>query len=145
MAEAQKTGTTLYVLLALTAGMLMVHLSATNAIGDDKKGPVIQVDLRHNGGKVSLPIGGSLVITLPAQPGTGYGWQVTSPSSQIVQLQSNVFRPGDGLPSGNENQILTFLAGQAGKAVLVLSYRGPGDTAAPAAKLFQLTVTVIRP
>lgn len=135
----------LRVLFVWIAAVLAVHSFTRNAIGQDKKESVVNVDSRHNGGSASLPVGGRLVITLQAQPGTGYGWHVTSAPSRFLQLQSNVFRPGGGLPGGTENQVLTFLAREAGKTVLVLSYRGPGDTTAPAVKQFQLAVTVARP
>ena len=132
----------LCVFFALTAGVLTVPLVTVSVVGQDKKGAEIRVESRQNGGRVSLTIGDSLVITLPAQPGTGYGWRVADVSSRIVQLQSNIFQQGDGLPSGYENQILTFFARETGKGVLTLNYSGPGDTAAPGVTPFQLSVTV---
>ncbi len=98
-----------------------------------------------NGSRISLKIGDRFEITLPSQPGTGYGWQVSDRLPPILVARGDKMIPGEGIPGGIENQVLTFEAVEAGTGRLVLDYVRPWEKDVVPAHTFTVTVTVFSP
>jgi inhibitor of cysteine peptidase len=110
----------------------------------------LTVDEHWNGRGVELLARDGLVITLPCQPGTGYGWQLRGGTPPpILVLESNELVDSRGLPGGEERDQLTFrvkadaVAGRGAR--LFLDYVRPWEHGSPPAKVFELRLRVLAP
>jgi inhibitor of cysteine peptidase len=93
-----------------------------------------------NGRTIELNVGQSLVLTLGANPTTGYSWVFDDQSSQIVVREGkptyNADTPGKGLVGGGGVEQWTFRAVKPGTETLRLDYRRPWEQAdAPASRV----------
>ncbi len=92
---------------------------------------------------VQLNVGDTLRLMLPANPSTGYGWQVGDNDGTILQASSprNVpaTHPKPGAPG---KQSLTFIAKAAGNDRLLLNYSRPWEKNTRPARTYTVEVTV---
>lgn len=131
-------------LLAVAA--LAVAPLAVVACGDEETPPP-EVRVEESGA-VTLEPGQALVVALPANPTTGYDWEVSVPPDVAVLAQ-------DGLPEYVQSPAPTdmvgvggtttvrFVAEGPGETVVVLSYRRPFEPTAPDAETVTVEVTVV--
>jgi inhibitor of cysteine peptidase len=137
------------VLLALMIPVLAA-LSAACTVRGPGVGPAssgtVRVDDSHDGQKVDVPQGGSLVVSLESNPSTGYHWEVTDISDrQVLGEVGREFRPGKAPPDmvGVPGlDLWTFKALGRGTVRLLMSYIPPGRAPEGAAKTFDLQVIV---
>lgn len=128
--------------------------------------PPTEIRLRaeDHGRRVQLREGEALVISLEANPSTGYAWQVDR-GPLAAQSQSILVQTGESFetprPQGStdvepsatmplmlgapEIKTLRFQAAQAGETRLSLVYRRPWEEDVPAAREFSLSVEAIGP
>jgi predicted secreted protein len=92
---------------------------------------------------VTLTLGQTLRVELPASFGTGYSWQVTEMPPLLKQAGSAAGGAAQ-YPGQTERQILTFTAATRGKGTLVLEYRRAWEKTATPAKAFSATVEISR-
>ena len=93
---------------------------------------------------ITLEIGKSLPVRLPAQPGTGYSWKVLPADAAILETvgEPAAEAKGKGKPGGQETQVFHFLAKGAGTVALTFQYaRGWEKDSKPAqTKTFHIVV-----
>lgn len=100
-----------------------------------------------NGAAITLNPQNVLIITLAANPASGYGWEVYE-VDDVVLVPDGLphFEPGPGT-GGDEDaggtQTFRFVPGGTGQTRLVLGYRGPDDPAdVLPAQTYEVDVTV---
>lgn len=122
---------------------LFLHAPATaDDAADAPKDPVV-VTSREHPDQVNLNRGGTLVVKLESQPGTGFGWQIAKNDRAILAPEgAPMLEPDKSLPGGTEWQVFRFRAAAAGADDLELNYLRPFDPAKPPAKTFRLRVQV---
>ena len=97
----------------------------------------------QNGKSVQLPIGGQLVVRLPAQLGTGFSWAVVSRNGDALRLmQQRTESAGRMRPGGAEEQVFVFAPQTSGFEQVELAYRRPWEKDQPPARVFRFTATV---
>ncbi len=111
--------------------------------GEDSTGAAITVTESQHDETVSLKVGDRLVVKLPAQMGTGYGWQRAGEDSDVLAfVGSKVIEAPGATPGRRELQAFTFRARKKGAASLEFQYRRPWEKSAPSDKIFRIKVTV---
>lgn len=103
--------------------------------------PVVSVDESQDGGHVKVRPRGMLRVKLPAQLGTGFGWQ-HSALSLLEPVKSEVAPRGNGRPGATEDQIFTFSASHIGDETVTFEYRRPWEKDTAPARRFSISVTV---
>lgn len=105
---------------SLATGLALVALAAFAALASARTGDTT-VGRRQNGKLVHVALGGRLVVRLPENGSTGYGWRlVARPARSVLRLSKvYVVEP----PAGNPPRV-----GQAGTRVYVFRDAGPGRT-----------------
>lgn len=106
--------------------------------------PDVRVSERFDGRSVQLVRGQDLLLTLPSNPTTGYGWQVGALDPGVLkesQVPQQILGRG-GLGAAGVTQF-RFQAVGAGRTTLQLNYRRGFEAASiPPVKRFTLQVLV---
>ncbi len=104
----------------------------------------ISLDSAASGRTVELTVGQRLVITLPANPSTGYTWEVREGAAPVLEpLGDPTFTSDNPNLVGSGGTLrLVFRAAQPGATTLVLVYHRPWETDVEPLDTFQVTVTV---
>ena len=114
--------------------------------------PTVAVQLGDNGRNIDVPAGNLLVLVLPANPSTGYGWQLDGASATMLNAAQPEFQIEDGgqtsaaLAGGSlvvgapQIETLRFSALRAGQTALRLAYRRPWEQSTPT-QTFNIMVT----
>jgi predicted secreted protein len=125
--------------LFLGIGVLL-GCSASQSSKDKAK--VVVTDA-EKGRAVGLRQGQILEVQLESQPGTGYKWYVHPDSTQRLKLvnedQTKPEKSGFDRPV---LQIFRFRAEQSGNGVLRLVYIRPWEKSKPAARVYELNITI---
>ena len=104
------------------------------------------LDEKDNGSSVDLPFDNNLVISLAANPSTGYSWQVLEVDADILeQVGENEYTPSEGVaisPGSGGSERLTFQAISRGTTTLKLGYKRPWEDQAQPEQVFSVEVTV---
>ncbi|MBK9115540.1 MAG: protease inhibitor I42 family protein [Betaproteobacteria bacterium] len=95
-----------------------------------------QVAAPPDGGKVALRSGAPLVVSLPPDPATGYGWVLQSGSPKLPLIGGPDYTPAPkppGLVGVADTTVFRFRAQAPGDAALVFAWVAPpGQPPAPA-------------
>ena len=129
--------------LHITAAMVGLLLLAL-ATGCGSRGQV-ELTAADDGRQIELEVGQMLVVTLQANPSTGYRWDWVPSETGILQQSGEAgFEEGDtkGLVGAAERQVLRFTTMQAGTAELELVYHRPWEADAKPEGVFAVTVVV---
>jgi inhibitor of cysteine peptidase len=130
------------VTLAATA-VVTLAVACTPDVGSSGE---VSLTESQNGQAITLSPGQSLVVTLPANPTTGYSWTVTAPGTpQLKQDGEGVYTPDAGAAGrvgAGGTTVFRFVAVEAGATTLVLAYARPFEPDQPPAKTFSVPVTV---
>lgn len=106
----------------------------------------LRVTEADSGQAVSLDVGQTLVLTLSANPTTGYDWMVTEPGApQLRQDGEGVYvqDPGSaGAIGAGGTKTYRFLAAEPGATTLGLAYARSFEPGEPPASTFSVPVTV---
>ena len=144
------------------AALLVLAAALAAACGDDDGDPAapapatgptggsapdeVQLTDADDGTTVQLANGGTLVVALPSNPSTGFGWSVGQSSSPELQLQGEpAFVPGGStlpVPGAGGTEVFTFEAVDAGTAGLTLEYRRPIEPGVAPEQTFSVTVEI---
>jgi inhibitor of cysteine peptidase len=94
--------------------------------------------------KISVKAGSELVVSVPSNPSTGYGWtDATSETPGILaQTGSKYVAPGGGAAGATGTQVWTFKAFSKGTTTLRSDYSRPWEGGEKGEWTFQVTVTV---
>lgn len=126
------------VAILCVAGTLLVGAGC----GADVPGmKTILLDSQDNGRTLSAEMDDSLIVFLPANPSTGYHWQVTAGDASVIALELQRFVPqgaGIGVPG---TQALVFEVKKAGTTTLTLGYLSLDGT--QTANTFSITVEAV--
>jgi len=97
----------------------------------------------ENGKTVQLPLGGQLVVRLPAQLGTGFSWAVVSRKGGALRVtEQRTESAGQLRPGGSEEQVFVFAPQASGSEDVELAYRRPWEQNQPPARTFRFSATV---
>jgi predicted secreted protein len=132
----------------LAAGLIVACLGfATyreNAMADEPR--IVTVTEKDNKATVKLAKGDTLVLRLPEQSGTGFGWKVLQNKEEVLTMQGKVQTelPEKPLPGGKVTKVWSFKAERAGASEFEMHYLRPFDDPkkTPPAKTFRLLVKV---
>jgi inhibitor of cysteine peptidase len=92
---------------------------------------------------ISAQAGRNFTITLPANPTTGYQWQLARPlNDKMVNLISSEYIADDtGLVGSGGKQVWKFKALKAGRAAIALKYLQPWEkNTTPEVKYFIISI-----
>ncbi|MFE3797195.1 protease inhibitor I42 family protein [Nocardia tengchongensis] len=99
-----------------------------------------------DGKDVSLEVGQGLIVTLEANPTTGYAWQVGELDQKVVKPNGSPDYEQDSNPDGKVGvggkSVLNFVAAAPGSTTLSLSYMRAWEQGVEPAKRFTVNVTV---
>jgi len=107
---------------------------------------MVQVDEGFNGRQVELRVGDALQISLSENASTGFQWVIPAESEQKLETVLHEYTSsveGAGGPPGKPGvRHFQFEAFAPGTVELELQYRRPWESGGPAARSFNLHVTV---
>ncbi len=139
-------------LLALALGFALSSSSLSNAPRQEPPQPTeVRVSTADDGRQVQLREGQVLVVSLEANPSTGYTWQVAdseegAEGEWILREAGPIeFQPASTLLGAPGTQILRFHALAEGHDRLRLEYRRPWEGEAEPAGVFSLEVQAVGP
>jgi inhibitor of cysteine peptidase len=123
--------------------------SGAERAGDDTTDPKLQnsfeITEEDNGKSFVVAQGGSIILTLEANPSTGYSWELNDedPEASLLQQEGKPeFTSDDPDAAGAGGTITyTFIAADAGEMKVSFIYLGPDVEAAPT-KTFEFNLTV---
>ena len=127
----------------LVVGSWLLALSCTPSVPAGERPHDVVVTERDADREVSVASGGTLVVRLGAQLGTGYGWQIAEndPSRLKPPGRPELEGSGGAPPGGAQDQVFRFAAMKPGTVRLVLRYARPWEPDAPA-KSFRIDVRI---
>ncbi|MDO8879982.1 MAG: protease inhibitor I42 family protein [Coriobacteriia bacterium] len=96
-----------------------------------------------DGESVRVGVGQVLEVALPSNATTGYSWQVVEVPAFLTQSGESVFEApeDDDVVGAGGTEMLRFEVTGAGSGVLLLEYRRPWESEAPARETFTLDIT----
>lgn len=102
------------------------------------------LDEKDNGRQVTLPVGESLVISLPGNPTTGFTWEVKDLDATILEQvgETQFDSSNPGLVGAGGTLTLTYKAIQAGSTTLTLVYHRPWESDVEPLQTYTVQVTV---
>lgn len=104
----------------------------------------IMVDMEDNGKQINLHSGQTLVVSLEAQPSTGYTWEVVELDELILRQQGDPeFQPASGGIGASGVQIFRFEAVSAGETNLKMIYHQLWVEGVEPLETFSINVTVL--
>lgn len=119
------------------AGGLMAIGGVPAGCATPSGGPVILSET-NAGARQTVPVGSSVTLRLPAQPGTGYAWQANpAPGLAIV---SETMEPGAAIPGGTSTAIFVVQVTAPGEHLLVMHYSQPWPGGAKDGKVLRYTL-----
>ncbi|NLE76352.1 MAG: protease inhibitor I42 family protein [Chloroflexi bacterium] len=123
----------------LTFAMVLGAIWMMGACGPQ----VLQVSEAQSNETVSLRVGSEMEISLAANPGTGYGWEVAEVSLGVLEpLGEPVYTAGAAMPGAPGVTTFRFRAVHQGESALRLVYRRPWEADKAPEKTFAVTVQV---
>lgn len=100
------------------------------------------------GGAVAVKTGAPLVVSLPVDPDTGYGWVLKAAGPNLAMTGGPDYMPSPK-PAGATGEagstIYRFRAGPPGSTTLEFDWSAPAGTKAPAVRSVRYDVTVLPP
>lgn len=129
------------VLVAILATVLASGCGLAATYGTEHGEMRLGVD--DSGRRVVLQPGQTVVLSLDANPSTGYIWETVHAAEPVLrQVGDSEFRPGSERVGASGTQVLRFEAAAAGQASLELAYRRPWEKGATPRQTFSLEVMV---
>ncbi|WP_433657297.1 protease inhibitor I42 family protein [Nocardia sp. CA-128927] len=142
-------------LLVLLLGLAVVGCGKNDSSSDatssvaptSAKGPAaVTAGEGDNGQERRIAVGQSLVVTLPANPSTGYMWQITQLDANLLQAQGDPgFKPDPNVPvapGSGGGSVWTFVGKAAGITTLSMEYLRPWEQGVEPAQTYSLTIKV---
>ncbi|MFJ4650636.1 protease inhibitor I42 family protein [Nocardia sp. NPDC088792] len=108
--------------------------------------PAVRIGSDSDGKAITLTAGQGLVVTLDANPTTGFTWALTDLDQNIVKQNGAAEYEQDPNPDGRVGvggkSVLNFVAANPGGTRLVLEYKRSWEQGVPPAKTFSVNLTV---
>lgn len=102
----------------------------------------IKLGIRDNGSQIKLNRGQLLVVTLEANPTTGYTWEVAVTANDLRQVGEIEFHPEFNKIGSGGVQTLRIEAVNVGQTSLKLVYHRPWEKNVEPLKTFSLKVVI---
>jgi len=128
------------------AAALLVVLGLLVGCGSSSSEEIkeVLVDMEDNGRQINLYSGQTLVVSLEAQPSTGYTWEVVELDELILRQEGDPeFQPASGGIGASGVQIFRFEAVSAGKTDLRMIYHQPWVEGVEPRETFSIHITVL--
>ncbi len=107
-----------------------------------KPGEPVTVSLADSGGAVTIPVGGVLVVRLPAPPASGHAWQLAAVDRDVLEAAEPATELADaGTDHAPRERVFSFTGKRAGATHLEIALRRPFEPV-PIRRTFTLEVTV---
>jgi inhibitor of cysteine peptidase len=104
----------------------------------------VMVDMEDNGKQIEIYQGQILVVSLEAQPSTGYTWEVVELDELILRQEGEPeFQPTSGGIGAPGIQIFRFESISAGETDLRMIYHQPWVEGVEPLEIFSIHVTVL--
>ncbi len=118
----------------------LLYACAAKASHDESTKQLTEAD---TGRSIELHIGDELEVTLPANPTTGFQWEVSAVDTSILRsIGKPKFEPSNDAVGSGGQVTLRFKAVEVGQTGLKLIYHRPFEKDVLPAKTFEVTVTV---
>jgi inhibitor of cysteine peptidase len=125
---------------SVLAIVLLVLLALTAACRPARE---TQLDANSNGRQIEVSQGQTIVVTLEANPSTGYSWERAEAQEDILQqVGEPEFTNRSNLVGAPGTETLRFKAAQAGQTELKLVYHRPWETGVAPEETFTVQVVV---
>lgn len=122
---------------------LVTYLFEASAMSARADTDTLRLTESENGKTVQLPLGGQLIVRLPAQLGTGFSWAVVRRKGDILRLtQQRTESAGQLRPGSPEEQVFVFEPQASGSEEIELAYRRPWEQNQPPARIFRFSAIV---
>lgn len=103
----------------------------------------VRLGVSDNGSQIKLNKGQMVVITLDANPTTGYTWELAEPNMSVIRQVGEIeFQPESSALGAGGVQTLRFEAMNVGQTPLKLVYHRPWEKDVKPLKTFSLQVVV---
>lgn len=127
----------LYMLSLICLGLLLA------GCGGGTAGEPLAVTTAQAGSMIELAVGQELQVSLPANPSTGYSWEVAPDSTAVlVQEGEPEFASDSQLLGAGGLETLRLTAQKAGSGTLRLIYHRPWEEGVEPAEVFTLEVVI---
>ena len=113
----------------------------TGVDGDAPDDSAADTDVDDDGGDPddsdAIRVGDELVIELPSNPSTGFGWEVQTPSADdesVLELASSEYIPDEaagGMSGSGGTEVFRFRATGVGSTTVLLHYVRPWESEPP--------------
>ena len=105
-------------------------------------GESMKLSENDSGNTVEIRIDDELEVVLPANPTTGYIWEVDSLDSTVLRRDKSVFLASDNALGSGGMEIIKLHAIAAGKSLVSLIFHRPFEQNMPPLKTFEVTVII---
>jgi inhibitor of cysteine peptidase len=105
-------------------------------------GESMKLSETDTGKTVEIVVGDDLEIILPANPTTGYVWEVSSIDSSVLQSNKPSFIANNTAIGAGGMEVIPFHAIAAGKSTVKLIFHRPFEQNIPPLKTFELSVII---
>jgi inhibitor of cysteine peptidase len=124
--------------------LLTMLVTLTLATGCSPQQQEVKAGIDDDGREMQLKKGQTLVVTLEANPTTGYSWEVAEPLDEQVLRQTGEaeFKAESEALGAGGVQILRFEAVNAGQITLKLVYHRPWEEGVEPLETYSLQVVV---
>jgi predicted secreted protein len=113
---------------------------AENANNSGTRGPVLTLSQQDDGKTIETKVGQSILLQLPVQSGTGYGWYRRSEDHLTVTPENDTVADNPK-PGAKKIQIFRIEATQPGDVELLFEYRRGWEQHLPPAATFRIRVS----
>jgi len=122
----------------------LILLVALTVVAGCRPQQEVKVGIDDNGREVQLKKGQTLIVTLEANPTTGYSWEVAEPLDEQVlrQVGEPEFKAESEALGAGGVQTLRFKAVKAGRTILKLVYHRPWEKGVEPLDTYSLQVVV---
>jgi inhibitor of cysteine peptidase len=125
---------------SIFAVVVLVLLALTAACRPARE---TQLDASSDGRQIEVSQGQTIVVTLEANPSTGFSWEWAGTQDDILQqVGEPEFAARSNLVGAPGTETLRFKAAQAGQTELKLVYHRPWETGVEPAETFTVQVVV---
>ena len=123
--------------------VIAVLLAILVLVANCRPSKEVKPDAGNNGSQIEIEQGQILVITLEANPTTGYTWEMIEGEEQILQQVGEIeFQPDSKLIGAPGIQTLRLEAVNVGKITLKLIYHRPWEENVDPLETFSVQVVV---
>jgi C1A family cysteine protease len=105
--------------------------------------PPVSLTPADNGAEITLATGTFLELVLPANPSTGYMWDLSALDLNLFRFVERTFEPESDLTGAPGMETIRLQVWQPGATRLVLAYRRSWESGVPALNTFEVQVTIL--